>query len=376
MRSVAPGRRPGRASAARVRTSPRRRSISQPPWPSTRSRRSRPRCSCSSTPMRPDAPRREVRRDRRHRPRRALHDTPRPARDHLPRPRAHAGLASRRSPLDRRGGSALRRRGRHLGPPSPRHVRLRRALRLDRRRHGLRPRGTAARGAPAARRPGAVAGLRARCGATRLRSRVRVDRARRDHARGFVEARMKLAAITRLRTTTRLTYEAAGTIRERLARSETEVEGWEEHDGTGVVWEVLRREKGYGVTQASIATAPARALREAEALDLENEDLAARVAILNAIYDTAGDVLDVLAAFREAARGDPDEVADLVDAAASGDEVRREVRFQLALIDAAAAVRATLDAAVAVIAEAVGAQDLDRDEAEEAIRAMAFEDEP
>jgi hypothetical protein len=187
---------------------------------------------------------------------------------------------------------------------------------------------------------------------------------------------MKLAAITRLRTTTRRTYEAARTIRERLARSEAEVEGWEEHDGTAVVWEVLRREKGYGVTQASIATARARALRESEALDLGDEDLAAKVVILNAIYDTAGDVLNVLAAFEEAARGDPDEVADLVDDAESADEVGQQARFQLALIDAAAAVRATLDAAVTLIVETVGAQDVHRDEAEEAILAMAFEDEP
>jgi hypothetical protein len=187
---------------------------------------------------------------------------------------------------------------------------------------------------------------------------------------------MKLAAITRLRTITRLTYEAAGTIRERLARSEAEVEGWEENDGTAVVWEVLRREKGYGVTQASIATARARALRESEALNLENEDLVAKVALLNAIYDTAVDVLAVLAAFDKAVRGDPDEVAELVDNAKSADEVAQQARFQLALIDGAAAVRATLDAAVTLIAEAVGAQDMDRDEAEEAIRAMAFEEEP
>ncbi len=187
---------------------------------------------------------------------------------------------------------------------------------------------------------------------------------------------MKLAAITRLRTITRLTYEAAGTIRARLARSEAEIKGWDDNDGTAVVWEVLRRENGYGVTQASIATARARALREAGALDLEDEDLAAEVEILNAIHDTASDILTVLAAFDTAASGDPDDVAELVDNAKSADEVAQQARFQLALIDAAAAVRATLDAAVAVIAEAVGAQDLDRDEAEEAIRAMAFEDEP
>ena len=187
---------------------------------------------------------------------------------------------------------------------------------------------------------------------------------------------MKLAAITRLRTRTRLTYEAAGTIRERLIRSEAGVEGWEENDGTAVVWEVLRRGKNFRVSLASIATARAKALHEAEALELEAEAIAARVVILNAIYDTAVDVLGVLTAFDKAACGDPDEVAELVDAAESAEDVGREARFQLALIEAAAAVRATLDAAVAVIAEAVGAQDMDRDEAEEAIRAMAFEDEP
>jgi hypothetical protein len=139
---------------------------------------------------------------------------------------------------------------------------------------------------------------------------------------------------------------------------------------------VLRRENGYGVTQASIATARARALREAGALDLEDEDLAAKVVILNAVYDTAVDVLAVLAAFDKVVRGDPDDVAELVDNAKSADEVAQQARFQLALIDGAAAVRATLDAAFTLIAEAVGAQDMDRDEAEEAIRAMAFEEEP
>ena len=54
----------------------------------------------------------------------------------------------------------------------------------------------------------------------------------------------------------------------------------------------------------------------------------------------------------------------------------QQARLQLALIDGAAAVRATLDAAFTLIAEAIGAHDLDRDEAEEAIRAIAFEDEP
>ena len=187
---------------------------------------------------------------------------------------------------------------------------------------------------------------------------------------------MKLADITRLRTITRLTYEVAGTIRQRLAQNEAEVRGWEENDGTAVVWEVLRRGKGYGVTQASLETARARALRESEALDLGDEDLAAKKVILTAVYDTARDVIDVLAALDTAARGDPDEVAELVDAAESAEDLGREARFQLALIDGAAAVRATVDAAFALIAETVGAQDMDRDEAEEAIRAMAFEDEP
>ena len=45
---------------------------------------------------------------------------------------------------------------------------------------------------------------------------------------------MKLAAIAHLRAITRRTFEAAGTIRQRLARSEAEVAGWEEHDGTEV----------------------------------------------------------------------------------------------------------------------------------------------
>lgn len=186
---------------------------------------------------------------------------------------------------------------------------------------------------------------------------------------------MKLAAIAHLRTITRRTFEAAGTIRGRLARSEAEVAGWEEHDGTAVVWEVLRGAKGYGVSQASLATARAKALRESEALDLRDEDLAAKGVFLNAIYDTAADVLDVLAALDTAPRGDSDEVAELVDGAESADAVGREARFQLALIDAAAAVRATLDAAFTLIAEAVGAQGLDRNEVEEAIRVMAFEDE-
>jgi hypothetical protein len=187
---------------------------------------------------------------------------------------------------------------------------------------------------------------------------------------------MKLAAITRLRTITRLTYEAAGTIRQRLTRSEAEIEGWKENDGTAVVWEVLRREKGFRVTQASIATARAKALREAEALDIEAEAVAARIVILNAIHDTAMDVLGALIALDKAACGDPDEVAELVDDTESADEVGREARFQLALIDAAAAVRATVDAAFTVIVEALGTQDMDRSVAEEAIRAMAFEDEP
>ena len=187
---------------------------------------------------------------------------------------------------------------------------------------------------------------------------------------------MKLAAITRLRTITRLTYEVAATIRHRFARSGAEVEGWEENDGTAVVWEVLRRGESFRVSLASLETARAKALREAEALDLGAEAIAARVVILNAIHDTAVDVLGALTAFDKAACGDPDEVAELVDAAASADAVAQQARFQLALIDAAAAVRATLDAAFMLIAEGVGAQDLDRDEAEQAIRAMAFEDEP
>ena len=98
--------------------------------------------------------------------------------------------------------------------------------------------------------------------------------------------------------------------------------------------------------------------------------------ILTAVYDTARDVIDVLAALDTAARGDPDEVAELVDAAENAEDLGREARFQLALIDGAAAVRTTLDAAFALIAETGGAPDMDRDEAEEAIRAMAFEDEP
>lgn len=187
---------------------------------------------------------------------------------------------------------------------------------------------------------------------------------------------MKPAAIARLREITRLKYEAAGTIRRRLARSEADVEGWEENDGSAGVWEVLRRAEGYGVTHASIEKARAKALREAEALDAEDEDIAADIVIVNAIHDAAGDVLEVLAAFYEAARGDPDEVADLVDEAESADDLGREARFKLDLIDAAAAVRATVNEALTRMAAALRRQDIDRDEAEESIREMAFEDEP
>jgi hypothetical protein len=139
---------------------------------------------------------------------------------------------------------------------------------------------------------------------------------------------------------------------------------------------VLRRGEGFGVTQASIETARAKALREAEALDLEDEDIAAEIVVVNALHDTAGDVLDALAAFQEAARGDPDEVADLVDEAESADDVGREARLKLDLIDAAAAVRATVDVALTQMAAALRRQDLDRDEAEQSIRELAFEDEP
>ena len=187
---------------------------------------------------------------------------------------------------------------------------------------------------------------------------------------------MKLAAITRLRTITSLKYEAAGTIRRRLDRSTAEVEGWEDNDGTAAVWEVLRRGKGYGVTLASIETARAKPLGDAESMDGANEDIAAERVMVNAIHETAVDVLAALAAFDQAARGDPDEVADLVDEAESADDLVREARFQLAMIDAAAAVRATFDAAITLIMATVSDHDLDQDEAEEAIRAMAFEDEP
>lgn len=187
---------------------------------------------------------------------------------------------------------------------------------------------------------------------------------------------MKPAAIARLREITRLKYEAATTIRRRLARSEAEVERWEENDGSAAVWELLRRGDGFGVTQASIAKACATAVREAAAQDVEDEDIAAEIVIVNAIHDTAGDVLDALAVFYEAARGDPDEVADVVDEAESADDIEREARFKLDVIDAAAAVRATVDEALKRMAAALRRQDVDRDEAEQSIREMAFEDEP
>lgn len=187
---------------------------------------------------------------------------------------------------------------------------------------------------------------------------------------------MKSAAIARLREITRLKYEAATTIRGRLAQSEADVEGWDENDATAGVWELLRRGEGYGVTRGLIEKARAKAIREAEAQNVEHEDFAAEVAIVHAIHDAAGDVLEALTAFVEAARSDPDEVADLVDEAESANDLARKARVQLALIDAAAAVRATVHEALTRLAVDLCQQDTAPDEAEQAIREMAFEDEP
>jgi hypothetical protein len=187
---------------------------------------------------------------------------------------------------------------------------------------------------------------------------------------------MKPTAIARLREITRLKYEAAGTIRRRLARSEEDVEGWEANDGTAAVWELLRRGEFFRVTQASIQAVRAEAIGEIETLDLDDEDRAAEIGIVHAIHDTGGDVLEALATFYAATRGDPDEVADLVDDAESTDDIEREARFKLDVIDAAAAVRATVNEALTRMAAALRRQDVDRDEAEQSIRAIAFEDEP
>jgi hypothetical protein len=187
---------------------------------------------------------------------------------------------------------------------------------------------------------------------------------------------MKPAAIARLREITRLKYEAATTIRRRLARSEAEVDGWDQNDGSAAVWELLRRGEFFRVTQTSIEAARAKAISEVEAQDLEDEGIATERLIINAVHDTAGDVLDALAAFYEATRGDPDEVADLVNEPGSADDIEREARFKLDVIDAAAAVRATVDEALKRMAAALRRQDVDRDEAEQSIREMAFEDEP
>jgi hypothetical protein len=186
---------------------------------------------------------------------------------------------------------------------------------------------------------------------------------------------MKPAAIARLREITRLKYEAAASIRRRLARSEAEVEGWEANDGSAAVWELLRRGEFFSVTQASIQAACSKAIREAEEQVLEDEVIAAEIAIINAIHDTAGDVLDALAAFYEATRGDPDEVADLVDEPGSADDIEREGRFKLDILEAAAAVRGTVNEALTRMAAALRRQDVDRDEAEQSIRDLAFGDE-
>ena len=186
---------------------------------------------------------------------------------------------------------------------------------------------------------------------------------------------MKPAAIARLREITRLKFEAAASIRRRLARSEAEVEGWEANDGNAAVWELLRRGEFFSVTQASIQTIRSKVIREAEEQDLKDDGIAAEIAIIHAIHDAAGDVLDSLAAFYEATRGDPDEVADLVDEPGSADDIEREARFKLAILDAAAAVRATVNESLTRMAAALRRQDVDRDEAEQSIRAIAFEDE-
>ena len=185
---------------------------------------------------------------------------------------------------------------------------------------------------------------------------------------------MKLAAIARLREITSLTYDVATTIRRRLAQSETSVEGWESNDATAAVWELLRRGEFFGVTQASLQAARAGALSEVETQELEDEDLATEIAIVHAIHDTAGDVLEALAEFSAATRGDPDEVADLVDNAETADDIAREARFKLDVIDAAAAVRATVNEALTRMAAGLRQQDVDRDEAEQSIREIAFEE--
>ena len=187
---------------------------------------------------------------------------------------------------------------------------------------------------------------------------------------------MKLAAIALLREITRLKYEAAEAIRHRLTRREADVEGWAENDGTARVWEVLRRGEGYGVTRASIETARAKAVLLAETQALEDEDLGAEIVLVNAIYDTARDVLDALRPFYEATRGDPNEVAKLVHEVRSADDLRREARFKLGMLDAAADVRATLHEALTRISAALRDQGMDRHEAEQSIREMVFEDEP
>jgi hypothetical protein len=121
--------------------------------------------------------------------------------------------------------------------------------------------------------------------------------------------------------------------------------------------------------------ARAKAICEAEAQDLEDERIATEHVLINAIHDTAGDVPDALVAFNEATPGDPDEVADLVDEPGSADDIEREARFKLAILDAAAAVRVTVNEALTWMGAALRRQGVDRDEVEQSIRELAFGDE-
>jgi hypothetical protein len=185
---------------------------------------------------------------------------------------------------------------------------------------------------------------------------------------------MKLAALIHLRELTRATYKAAGAIRQRLARNEAEIKGWDNRKATAEVWKVLRRGNGYGVTQALIETARAKAIGVAKALPLEDEYLTATLVIVNAIHDTAVDVLAALAAFQETAHGDPDEVAALVDEAKSADGLARTASFKDHRIHIAMLARGMFDVLLTGMEAALREQNMTREEAEKSLRVMVFED--
>ena len=177
-------------------------------------------------------------------------------------------------------------------------------------------------------------------------------------------------------STLRLLYGAAATIRGRFDKAELD------SDGEQRVWEILGREDGSSTSVEAIEAARAEAhqaterevdevygvsdeeeelepdARDAteEAWDREYRDtLGARGAEVDAIYDAARDILLYLTSLPpdHPWHSDLEAVCTLVDEYASVAKIDETWGYGLAYIDAAIAVRSTLDASVAgIVADA------------------------